>query len=208
MFAQISGGAVIRTYAHPTTIVIDGVTYPRQVFMDKAQLKSFGILPYREETIDQRYYYSGTLSYEITADEVVGSYESPTDKDVDPLKKEMLDKVKQTASGLLSPTDWYTLREIEGGEKTPDDIQTYRANVRKESNDKETEIGELNTLAKIITYQNCPYIETRKEEIVADNGDVSYGENYESERHLDLSTFYFSEDPLQTDNAFVSLVKK
>jgi hypothetical protein len=40
-------------------------------------------------------------------------------------------------------------------------------------------------------------------------GTVSYGENYESERHLDLSNHYFAEDPLADDDpSFVSLVKK
>ena len=46
-------------------------------------------------------------------------------------------------------------------------------------------------------------------EINTDNGDVSYGAEYTSERHLDLVTHYFTEDPLADDDpSFVSLVKK
>ena len=207
MWSQISGGEVIRTYSHPTTITIDGITYPRQVFMDKGQLSSLGILPYREERVDQRYYNSGALSYAIGSDEVVGTY-AKTDRDVDALKKQMLDNVKKIASSLLARDDWMAVRASEGGTAIPDAIKAYRVAIREESNAKETEIGKLTTLAKVIAYQNCPYIETRKKEITADDGSVSYGDEYESERHLDLATHYFAEDPLADDPSFVSLVKK
>lgn len=208
MWSQVSGDKVLRTFANPTTIIIDEVTYPRQVFMDKVKLKSFGILPYREESIDQRYYYSGAVSYAIGEDEVVGTY-AKTNKDVDQLKKEMLPRVNQAASSMLSRDDWQVIREAEGGTAMNDALKKYRSDVRTESNAKVIEIGKLNTLAEVIAYQNCPYIETRKQEIVADNGDVSYGDEYEGERHIDLSVLYFSEDPLAKDDpSFVSLVKK
>ena len=207
MWCQISGGEVIRTYSHPTSITIDGTIYPRQIFMDKAQLASFNILPYREERVDHRYYYSGAVSYEIGEDEVVGVY-TKTSKDVDALKKGMLENVKQKASSLLSRDDWMAVRASEGGTAIPDAIKVYRVAIRQESNDKEAEIAALTTLTEVIAYQNCPYMETRKEEITAEDGTVSYGDNYESEKHLDLSSHYFAEDPTEDDPAFVSLVKK
>ncbi len=207
MWCQISGGEVIRTYSHPTTITIDGTIYPRQIFIDKAQLASFNILPYREEQVDHRYYYSGAVSYEIGEDEVVGTY-AKTNKDVDALKKGMLDNVKQIASSLLARDDWMAVRASEGGTAIPDVIKAYRVAIRQESNDKEAEIAALTTLTEVIAYQNCPYMETRKEKTYADDGTVSYGDNYESERHLDLSSHYFAEDPTEDDPVFVSLVKK
>ena len=208
MFAQISGGEVVRTYSNPTTITIDGVTYPRQVFMDKAKLKSFGILPYREVSVDARYQHSGTISYEIKEDEVVGSYASPTDKDVAVLKTGMLDKAKQSASALFVRDDWMAIREAEGGTAMADNVKAFRVAVRKESNDKETAIKSLGDLDAVKLYEATPYIETRKKETTADDGSVSYGDEYESERHLDLVNHYFAEDPLADDPAFVSLVKK
>jgi len=166
--------------------------------MDKGQLSSLGILPYREERVDQRYYNSGALSYAIGSDEVVGTY-AKTDRDVDALKEQMLDNVKKIASSLLARDDWMAVRASEGGTAIPDAIKAYRVAIREESNAKETEIGKLTTLAKVIAYQNCPYIETRKDDD---------GNEYESERHLDLSNHYFAEDPLADDPSFVSLVKK
>ena len=66
----------------------------------------------------------------------------------------------------------------------------------------------MSNLDAVKLYGATPYTETRKKEIYADNGDVSYGEEYEAERHLDLTTHYFAEDPLTDDLSFVSLVKK
>jgi hypothetical protein len=147
------------------------------------------------------------VSYEIGEDEVVGTY-AKTNKDVDALKKQMLGNVKQIASSLLARDDWMAVRASEGGTAIPDVIKVYRVAIRQESNDKEAEIAALTTLTEVIAYQNCPYMETRKEKTYADDGTVSYGDNYESERHLDLSSHYFAEDPTEDDPAFVSLVKK
>jgi hypothetical protein len=100
------------------------------------------------------------------------------------------------------------IREAEGGTAMPDNIKAYRVSVREESNDKETAIKALSNLDAVKLYGATPYTETRKKEIYADNGDVSYGEEYESERHLNLVIHYFAEDPLADDPTFVSLVKK
>ena len=121
----------------------------------------------------------------------------------------MLDSTKSTAAGLLARDDWMAIREAEGGTAMPDNVKAYRAAIREESNDKETAIKALSNLDAVKLYEATPYIETRKEEIVADNGDVSYGAEYEGERHLNLTTHYLTEDPMAKDDpSFVSLVKK
>jgi hypothetical protein len=209
MYAQISGGEVIRVIKSPVELEVGGKKHPRHIFLrwSKPKLAAIGIYPYRENRTDSRYYHTGQLTYEIGEDEVVGTY-AKISKDVDTLKKQMLDNVKQIASSLLVRDDWMAVRASEGGTAIPDVIKAYRVAIRQESNDKEAEIAALTTLTEVITYQNCPYMETRKEEITADDGTVSYGDNYESERHLDLSSHYFAEDPMEDDPAFISLVKK
>jgi hypothetical protein len=208
MWSQISGGEVIRTYSHPTTITIDGTTYPRQVFMDKDQLSSLGILPYREESVDQRYHYSGAVTYTVLDDEVVGSY-TKTDKDVAPLKEGMIDQTRQTASGLLARDDWMSIRESEGGTAMPDDIKTYRAAIRTESGTKETEINALSDLDAVKGYEATSYTEVRKEEHTDDDGVVTYGpDTRTSTRHINLVTHYETTDPsADADPTFVSLTK-
>ena len=202
MWSQVSGGAVIRVLAHPVPLVIGDTQYPKNIFTlwSKAELKVIGIMPYREVPVDTKYHYSGTVSYEITEDEVVGSYASQSDKEYAQLKLEMLDRTKAIASSLLVRDDWMAVRASEGGTAMPDAVKAYRVAVRKESNDKETAIKALGDLDAVKLYEATPYIETRK-----DDDD----KEYESERHLDLVTHYFAEDPLAKDDpAFVSLVKK
>ena len=211
MWSQVSGDTVLRVIPHPIPLVIGDTQYPKNIFTlwSKAELKAIGIMPYREVPADTKYHYSGTVSYEIKDDEVVGSYASQSDKEYAPLKLSMLDRTKAIASSLLARDDWMAVRASEGGTAIPDNIKAYRVAVRKESNDKETAIKALGDLDAVKLYEATPYIETRKDEITADDGTVSYGDNYESERHLDLVNHYFAEDPLADDDpAFVSLVKK
>tara|TARA_R110002051_G_scaffold292255_1_gene356930 strand:- start:2014 stop:2622 length:609 start_codon:yes stop_codon:yes gene_type:complete len=202
MWSQVSGGQVLRVLAHPIPLVIGDTQYPKNIFTlwSKAELKVIGIMPYREVPVDTNYHYSGTVSYEITEDEVVGSYASQSDKEYAKLKLSMLDKTKSIASSLLARDDWMAVRASEGGTAIPDAVKAYRVAVRKESNDKETAIKALGDLDAVKLYEATPYIETRK-----DDDD----KEYESERHLDLVNHYFAEDPLAKDDpSFVSLVKK
>jgi len=198
MFCQVEDNEVIQTYPRPTSIVIDGVTHPKQVFMDKARLKSFGILPYREDVVDKRFYLRGSLSYEIGSDEVVGTY-AKTAKDIAILKNNMIDRVNSRASSILARDDWMAIREAEGGTAMPDNVKAYRAAIREESNDKETEIKALSDLDAVMLYEATPYIETQKNDA---------GENVELECPINLTNHYFAEDPLTDDPSFVSLVKK
>jgi hypothetical protein len=210
MWSQVSGGQVLRVLAHPKPLVIGDTQYPRNIFTlwNKAELKAVGLLPYTANIVDSRYCNSGELSYEIGEDEVTGTY-ATTDKEYAPLKLAMLDKTKAIASSILARDDWMVVRASEGGTAIPDKVKAYRVAVRKESNDKETAIKALGNLDAVKLYEATPYIETRKVKITADDGTVSYGDNYESERHLDLVTHYFAEDPLANDDpSFVSLVKK
>ena len=209
MWSQISGGQVIRVIPHPVPLTIGDIQYPRNIFTrwSKAELKAIGIMPYAETSVDNRYKYSGKVSYTIGVDEVSGTY-ATTDKDYELLKLEMLDKTKKMASSILARDDWMAIREAEGGTAMPDTVKAYRVAVREESNDKETAIKALGDLDAVKLYEATPYTETRKEEIYADDGSVSYGAEYEAERQLDLVTHYFAEDPLTDDPSFVSLVKK
>ena len=121
----------------------------------------------------------------------------------------MVEQAKDMASTLLSRDDWMVVRASEGGTAIPDAVKTYRTAIRKESNDKETEINALSDLDAVKLYEATPYIETRKKENVDDDGKVTYGDNYTGEKHLNLVTHYFADDPLADDDpAFVSLVKK
>ena len=211
MWAQVSGDSVIRIISSPIALEINSIQYPRNIFTvwSASELKDIGIYPYSETRIDGRYHNPGSLSYDVGADAVIGTYDS-TDRDVAELKKGMLQQTKDIAANFLSRDDWMVIREAEGGTVMPDDIKTYRTAIRKESNDKETAINALSNLDAIKLYEATPYIETRKTETYDDDNNVTYGApNIESEKHLNLVTHYFAEDPLaEVDPGYVSLVKK
>ena len=48
--------------------------------------------------------------------------------------------IKEQAAGLLAPTDWYVVREAEVGTDVPQDVLTFRSNVRSKSGTIETAI--------------------------------------------------------------------
>ena len=57
------------------------------------------------------------------------------------LKTEKKRIVKQQASGLLAPTDWYVVKAQEVADySVPSNITTFRADVRTKSNEMETQI--------------------------------------------------------------------
>jgi len=70
----------------------------------------------------------------------------PSDKSVGDiktrgLKYNLIQTIKQQASGLLAPTDWYVVKASEVSDySVPTNIATYRASVRTKSNEMETAI--------------------------------------------------------------------
>ncbi len=115
---------------------------------------------------DENYYINTneTIAYDSSADKVTSSYGSATAKrlndenavdedgnnilDADGnqvinygLKTEKKRIVKQQASGLLEKTDWHNHKALDDDTYTiPDNVKTYRANVRAKSNEMETQI--------------------------------------------------------------------
>ncbi len=207
MWAQVDGNEVIRTMVHPIDMEVNGVTHPKSIFTKWTtdDLKNIGVYPYSENSINSRYHFSGELTYTVNADDVVGSYAS-SDRDVAEMKKDMISQAKGTASGLLSRHDWMAIREMEGGEAMPADVKTYRAAVRTESNDKETEINALADMDAIKAYEAVPYTEVRK---LWDNDAKDWSSDTESyTRHMNMTSYYVAVDPTaDADPSLVSLTK-
>jgi hypothetical protein len=67
------------------------------------------------------------------------SDKSVGDVKVEGLKTQLIRTIKQQASGLLAPTDWYVVKASEVSDySVPTNIATYRASVRTKSNDQLT----------------------------------------------------------------------
>ena len=66
------------------------------------------------------------------------------------LKSQWIEKVKQQAGGLLSPTDWYVVRKAEAGTDIPIDVSNYRSAIRAYSNYLEGQIAAVTTHEEFI----------------------------------------------------------
>jgi hypothetical protein len=197
-------GEIIKT---PKAMVISGVTHPKGIFRDSATLASLGIKPYREVTPDSRYYWNGAYSVDTSGDEVVGTY-AGTARDLATLRSSMLEKANSAAASRHAAIDWYWSRASKGGTAVPSNIATYATALYSEHETIKTAIAACNTLAKIKAYEAKPYTETRKKEVYAEDGTMSYheSETYTLARKIDMCT-HFSANPTDpTDDGFVSLV--
>jgi len=195
-------GETIKT---PKAMVISDVTHPPGIFRDSAMLTSLGIKPFSTVTPDSRYYNNGAYTVDTSGAEVVGTY-TGTARDIATLKTGMLEKANSHVAGLHAVIDWYWTRASKGGTGVPANIATYATALYSEHETIKTAIAALDTLAKIITYENKPHTETRKVSIY--NADGSFKEYSGTEtftREIDMCT-HFSVNPADdVDPAFVSL---
>ena len=185
----------------PKAMVISDVTHPPGIFRDSATLTSLGIKPYSEVTPDSRYYTNGTYTVDTSGAEVVGTY-AETARDVATLKASMLEVINSQVASRLGAIDWYWARADKGGTAVPANIATYATTIYTEQATKEIEVAALDTLAKIITYENKPHTEVRK----VDNGDGTYGPTTTSSAKESNMLLHWTANPTdEVDPAFVSL---
>ena len=186
----------------PKAMIISGITHPKGIFRDSAMLTSLGIKPYSETRKDSRYYWDGSYSVDATGDEVLGTY-AGTARDVATLKTGMLSKTNSYVANRHAEIDWYWTRASKGGTAVPSNIATYASALYSEHETKKTEIGNLDTIAKIIEYENRAYTETRKVQLA--NGNYHASNTTTHAREIDMCTHFSVNPAAAVDPAFVSL---
>ena len=165
MYALVDDGSISKIITNPKSMVIGDVRYPAKIFQlwSEAELNAIGIYEVITDSTnkkDESYYINTNEQYNYTDDEVTRSWGTATAKELedrnatdedgvelDPvvvikgLKSQKKDIVKQQASGLLAPTDWYVIKANEVSEyNVPENITTFRTEVRVKSNEMETQI--------------------------------------------------------------------
>ena len=191
----------------PKAMEIGDVLYPKAIFRDSAQLTALGIKPYREVKPDSRYYWDGAYTVDTSGDEVVGTY-AGTARDVATLKTGMLEKANSAVASRLEAIDWYWSRAAKGGTAVPSNIATYATALYSEHETIKTAIAACNTMAKIKAYEAKPHTETRKKEVYAEDGTMSYhdSETYTLAREIDMCTHFSANPADEVDAGLVSLV--
>ena len=190
----------------PKAMVISEITHPPGIFRDSTMLASLGIKPYTETRKDNRYYSLGSYSVDTSGDTVVGTYAGAV-KDLATLRTGMLKKTNDYAASRHAEIDWYWTRAAKGGTAVSSAMATYATALYSEHETKKTEIGNLNTIAKIKEYEARAYTETQKEKTL--NGDGTFKEYHASNtytiaREIDM-TAHFTVHPNKIDAGLVSL---
>ena len=191
MYALIKDGSISKYINHPKSLVIGDVRYPAKIFelWSQSELNGIGIYEVITDTTnykDEAYYINTNEQYNFADNQVTKSWGTATPKRledenaVDEDGNNLLDKdgnqvinyglktekkkiVKQEASGLLDKTDWHNHKALDDDTYTiPENIKTYRSNVRSKSNEMETQIDACTTVDELKTLYE--YVNTGTEE--------------------------------------------
>ena len=156
MWALVENNEVSKVFPRAKAITIGDNQYPQNIFSvwSSEELEAIGIY---EVVIDnsnfknQEYWINTNQSFDFSDDTVTASYGAATAKALDDvtdddgnvtrgLKYNHKQIINAQAGGLLSDTDWYVIREADGGTACPDNITTHRAAIRTKANEMCTAI--------------------------------------------------------------------
>ena len=178
MYALVKDDNIEKIINNPKAIIIDDVQYPAKIFQlwSKSELNAIGIYEVITDTSnfkDEYYYINTDEQFNYSDNQVTRSWgtatpkrledEDAVDENGDPvldedgnqlinygLKTEKKRIVKQQASGLLAPTDWYVVKATEVAEyNVPENITSFRTEVRAKSNEMETQIDACTTVDEL-----------------------------------------------------------
>ena len=191
MYALVEDNNITQIITNPKTMVIGDVRYPAKIFQlwSQAELNAIGIYEVITDSTnykDPAYYNNTNEQYNFADGQVTKSWGTATAKRLNDenavdedgnnilddddnqvinygLKTEKKKIVKQQASGLLAPTDWYVVKSTEVADyDVPANILSFRADVRTKSNEMETQIDACTTVDELKTLYE--YVNTGTEE--------------------------------------------
>ena len=174
MFVLVENDSITKTLNTSRGITLGENQYPRAIYTlwSAAEREAIGIYEVVFDNTnfkDQKYYNNTNQSFAFADGVATASYGSATAKEIadanatdedgaelDPivvikgLKSKHKEIIKQQASGLLTPTDWYVIKATDvESYSVPSAITTYRANVRTKSNDMEVLIDACSTVDEL-----------------------------------------------------------
>jgi len=178
MHALVESGFITKIFSNPKGFILNDIQYPQDIFYkwtkdEKEAIGIYEIITDSSNFKDEAYYNNTNEEYTFTDNQVVRSWgtatpkrledENAVDENGDPvldddgkqiinygLKTEKKRIIKDQASGLLAPTDWYIVKATEVADyNVPENITTFRADVRSKSNEMETQIDACNNVDEL-----------------------------------------------------------
>lgn len=151
MWALVEDNQVIQAWSQPRKVVSGGVEYPPSILteMTEEQLNELNIYSVIFDDTNYRneeYYRNGVESFIFADGIVTRSFGEATPRELEDivdengntrvgLKTLHKSNINGQAGGLLQGTDWYIIREAEGGTACPNNILSWRSSVRTKSNE-------------------------------------------------------------------------
>ena len=169
MYALVENGQITKTFSYPKGFELNDNQYSSKIFelwttAEKEAIGLYEVITDSTNYKDPAYYNNTNEQYSFANGQVTKSWGTATAKRLEDenavdedgnnvldddgnqvinygLKTEKKRIVKQQASGLLAPTDWYITKSTEVADyDVPANILSFRADVRSKSNEMETAI--------------------------------------------------------------------
>ena len=157
MWALVEDNEITKIINKPKGLIIGDTRHSRKIFElwtneEREAIGIYEVIFDNSNKKDEAYYNNTNQSFDYADGEVTASYGNATPKELDDvtdendnvtkgLKSQKKDIIKEQASGLLAPTDWYVLKAIDVEDySVPSAVSTFRTNVRTRSNEMETAI--------------------------------------------------------------------
>ena len=173
MWALVEDNNVTQVFTRPKAITIGDNQYPSNIMSvwSAEDLEAIGIYEVVVDNTnlkDQEYYINTNQSFDFANGTVTASYGTATAKALDDvteddgsvtkgLKTLHKENINAQAGGILSVTDWYRIREADGGTAVPSNVSTHRTAVRTKANAMCAQIdgaADVDALAALYEYTN------------------------------------------------------
>ena len=177
MWALVESGSVTKVYTRPRPLTIGDVSYPSNIFTmwTSSELEALGIYQVVIDNTNfknQEYYINTNQTFAFAGGTVTASYGTATaiaiadtlftaQDETDGLGTEgevasrglkfnHKESINLQASGLLSQTDWYSIRAADGGTAVPSSVSNHRTAVRTKANSMCTAIDNASDIDALI----------------------------------------------------------
>ena len=178
MWALVEDSEIVKIINNPKAMVIGDTRHSRKIFSlwSVAEKEAKGIYEVVFDNTnkkDEAYYTNTNQTFAFADGAVTASYGSATARSladtlftaqdeidgkgiegevaVNGLKTNHKEIIKQQASGLLTPTDWYVIKATDvESYSVPSAITTFRTNVRTRSNEMEVLIDACSTVDELV----------------------------------------------------------
>ena len=175
MWALVEDNAITKIINQPKAMVIGDTRHSKNIFSfrwtneEREAIGIYEVVFDNSNKKDEAYYINTNQSFDYADGQVTASYGVATPKELDDvtdeednvkqgLKSRHKESIKQQASALLTPTDWYVIKASDVEEYSiPSAVATFRTSVRTRSNEMETAIdnaSDVDALKALYEYVN------------------------------------------------------